>query len=155
MWRTASSWTPWRGTSSTASPPTWRDKPVTAGGEGFEQREIPVGRGLLYVHLWDGQDWEMSQAEPGREKEGWTLDKVFKVEITPDEPDGYRYATQMDLPARGTAYTQVLRKARVANFVKMETEVLQVYQGPVTTDMVDGTPFSELNTLGCCPLPTG
>ena len=33
-------------------------------GEGFEQQEIPVGRGLLYVHLWDGQDWEMSAAEP-------------------------------------------------------------------------------------------
>ena len=29
----------------------------------------------------------------------------------------------------------------------METEVLQVYQGPVTTDMVDGALFSELNTL--------
>ena len=28
-------------------------------GEGFEQQEIPVGRGLLYVHLWDGQDWEI------------------------------------------------------------------------------------------------
>lgn len=38
-------------------------------GEGFEQREIPVGRGLLYVHLWDGKDWEMSQAEP-EQKEG-------------------------------------------------------------------------------------
>ena len=38
-------------------------------GEGFEQREIPVGRGLLYVHLWDGQDWEMSQTEP-EQKEG-------------------------------------------------------------------------------------
>lgn len=75
------------------------------------------------------------------------MDKVFKVEITPDEPDGYRYATQMDLPARGTAYTQVLRKARVANFVKMETEVLQVYHGPVTADMVEGTPLSDLNTL--------
>ena len=33
-------------------------------GEGFEQQEIPVGKGLLYVHLWDGQDWEMSAAEP-------------------------------------------------------------------------------------------
>ena len=33
-------------------------------GEGFEQQEIPVGRGLLYVHLWDGQDWEMSTTEP-------------------------------------------------------------------------------------------
>ena len=32
-------------------------------GEGFEQREIPVGRGLLYVHLWDGQDWEMTTTE--------------------------------------------------------------------------------------------
>ena len=39
-------------------------------GEGFEQREIPVGRGLLYVHLWDGQDWEMSQTEPGQKEEG-------------------------------------------------------------------------------------
>lgn len=39
-------------------------------GEGFEQREIPVGRGLLYVHLWDGQDWEMSQAEPGQREGG-------------------------------------------------------------------------------------
>lgn len=32
-------------------------------GEGFEQQEIPVGRGLLYVHLWDGQDWEMTATE--------------------------------------------------------------------------------------------
>ena len=39
-------------------------------GEGFEQQEIPVGRGLLYVHLWDGQGWEMSQAEPGQREEG-------------------------------------------------------------------------------------
>ena len=38
-------------------------------------------------------------------------------------------------------------QAKVANSEKMETEVLQVYQGPVTTDMVDGAPFSELNTL--------
>lgn len=30
-------------------------------GEGFEQREISVGRGLLYVHLWDGQSWGMAQ----------------------------------------------------------------------------------------------
>ena len=73
--------------------------------------------------------------------------KVFKVEITNGEPDGYRYATQMDLPARGAAYTQALRQAKVANFVKMETEVLQVYQGPVTADMVVGAPLSDLNTL--------
>ena len=33
-------------------------------GEGFEQQEIHVGRGLLYVHLWDGQNWEMSATEP-------------------------------------------------------------------------------------------
>ena len=75
------------------------------------------------------------------------MDKVFKVEITNGEPDGYRYATQMDLPARGVAYTQALRQAKVANFVKMETEVLQVYQGPVTADMVVGAPLSDLNTL--------
>lgn len=37
-------------------------------GEGFEQREIPVGRGLLYVHLWDGQDWEMTTTEPGQQE---------------------------------------------------------------------------------------
>jgi hypothetical protein len=75
------------------------------------------------------------------------LDKVFKVEITNGEPDGYRYATQMDLPARGAAYTQALRQAKVANFVKMETEVLQVYHGPVTAGMVEGAPLSDLNTL--------
>lgn len=75
------------------------------------------------------------------------MDKVFKVEITNGEPDGYRYATQMDLPARGAAYTLALRQAKVANFVKMETEVLQVYQGPVTADMVVGAPLSDLNTL--------
>lgn len=33
-------------------------------GEGFEQQEIHVGRGLLYVHLWDGHNWEMSATEP-------------------------------------------------------------------------------------------
>lgn len=75
------------------------------------------------------------------------MDKVFKVEITNGEPDGYRYATQMDLPARGAAYTQALRQAKVANFVKMEAEVLQVYHGPVTADMVVGAPLSDLNTL--------
>ena len=37
-------------------------------GEGFEQQEIPVGQGLLYVHLWDGQNWEMTTAEPGQEE---------------------------------------------------------------------------------------
>ena len=37
-------------------------------GEGFEQREIPVGRGLLYVHLWDGQGWEMSASEPEQDE---------------------------------------------------------------------------------------
>ena len=37
-------------------------------GEGFEQQEIPVGKGLLYVHLWDGQDWEMTTTDPGQEE---------------------------------------------------------------------------------------
>ena len=37
-------------------------------GEGFEQREIPVGKGLLYVHLWDGQDWEMTATEPEQQE---------------------------------------------------------------------------------------
>ena len=37
-------------------------------GEGFEQQEIPVGRGLLSVHLWDGQDSEMTTTEPGQEE---------------------------------------------------------------------------------------
>ena len=32
-------------------------------GEAFEQQEIPVGKGLLYVHLWDGQNWEMTTTE--------------------------------------------------------------------------------------------
>ena len=39
-------------------------------GEGFEQQEIPVGRGLLYVHLWDGQDWEMAATEPEQREKG-------------------------------------------------------------------------------------
>ena len=75
------------------------------------------------------------------------MDKVFKVEITNGQPDGYLYATQLDLPARGAAYTQALRHARVTNFVRMEAEVLQVYQGPVTAEMVAGVPLSDLNTL--------
>ena len=74
------------------------------------------------------------------------MDKVFKVEITNGQPDGYLYATQLDLPARGFAYTQALRQARVTNFVRMEAEVLQVYQGPVTADMVAGAPLSDLKT---------
>ena len=39
-------------------------------GEGFEQQEIPVGKGLLYVHLWDGQDWEMAATEPEQREKG-------------------------------------------------------------------------------------
>lgn len=75
------------------------------------------------------------------------MDKVFKVEITNGQPDGYLSATFLDLPASENEYIQAQIQAKVANSEKMETEVLQVYQGPVTTDMVDGTPFSELNTL--------
>lgn len=75
------------------------------------------------------------------------MDKVFKVEITNGEPNGYLSATFLDLPASENEYIQAQIQAKVANSEKMETEVLQVYQGPVTTDMVDGTPFSELNTL--------
>ena len=75
------------------------------------------------------------------------MDKVFKVEITNGEPNGYLSATFLDLPASENEYIQAQVQAKVANSEKMETEVLQVYQGPVTTDMVDGAPFSELNTL--------
>ena len=75
------------------------------------------------------------------------MDKVFKVEITNGEPNGYLFATFLDLPASENEYIQAQIQAKVANSERMETEVLQVYQGPVTTDMVDGTPFSELNTL--------
>ena len=75
------------------------------------------------------------------------MDKVFKVEITNGEPNGYLSATFLDLPASENEYIQAQIQAKVANFEKMEAEVLQVYQGPVTTDMVDGAPFSELNTL--------
>lgn len=75
------------------------------------------------------------------------MDKVFKVEITNGEPNGYLSATFLDLPTSENEYIQAQIQAKVANSEKMETEVLQVYQGPVTTDMVDGTPFSELNTL--------
>ena len=75
------------------------------------------------------------------------MDKVFKVEITNGEPNGYLSATFLDPPASENEYIQAQIQAKVANSEKMETEVLQVYQGPVTTDMVDGAPFSELNTL--------
>lgn len=75
------------------------------------------------------------------------MDKVFKVEITNGEPNGYLSATFLDLPASENEYIQAQIQAKVANSEKMETEVLQVYQGPVTTDMVDGALFSELNTL--------
>ena len=75
------------------------------------------------------------------------MDKVFKVEITNGEPNEYLSATFLDLPASENEYIQAQVQAKVANSEKMETEVLQVYQGPVTTDMVDGALFSELNTL--------
>lgn len=75
------------------------------------------------------------------------MDKVFKVEITNGQPDGYLYATQLDLPASEDEYAQAKHQAKVTNFVRMEAEVLQVYQGPVTAEMVAGVPLSDLNTL--------
>ena len=32
-------------------------------GEGFEQREIDVGAGDLYAHLWSWDDWEIQTEE--------------------------------------------------------------------------------------------
>ena len=75
------------------------------------------------------------------------MDKVFKVEITNGEPNGYLSATFLDLPASENEYIQAQVQAKVANSEKMETEVLQVYQGPVTAEMVAGVPLSDLNTL--------
>ena len=75
------------------------------------------------------------------------MDKVFKVQITNGEPNGYLSATFLDLPASENEYIQAQIQAKVANSEKMETEVLQVYQGPVTADMVEGAPLSDLNTL--------
>ena len=75
------------------------------------------------------------------------MDKVFKVEITNGEPNGYLSATFLDLPASENEYIQAQIQAKVANSEKMETAVLQVYQGPVTADMVEGAPLSDLNTL--------
>lgn len=75
------------------------------------------------------------------------MDKVFKVEITNGEPNGYLSATFLDLPASENEYIQAQIQTKVANSEKMETEVLQVYQGPVTADMVEGAPLSDLNTL--------
>ena len=41
------------------------------------------------------------------------MDKVFKVEITPGEPDGYRYCHAVwTYPPAGHAYTQAQRQAR-------------------------------------------
>lgn len=53
----------------------------------------------------------------------------------------------MDLPASEDEYAQAKHQAKVTNFVRMEAEVLQVYQGPVTAEMVAGVPLSDLNTL--------
>ena len=75
------------------------------------------------------------------------MDKVFKVEITNGEPNGYLSATFLVLPASENEYIQAQIQAKVANFEKMEAEVLQVYQGPVTAEMVAGAPLSDLNTL--------
>lgn len=41
VWRIASSWNPWRGMNLTASPPTWRDKPVMAGARASSSRRSP------------------------------------------------------------------------------------------------------------------
>ena len=38
-------------------------------GEGFEQRPISLDRAELYVHLWQGQNWEMSQGAPPQQEE--------------------------------------------------------------------------------------
>lgn len=73
--------------------------------------------------------------------------KIFRVEITNGKPNGYLYATQLDLPASEDEYAQAKHRARVDNFVRMEAEVLQVYQGPVTAEMVNSAPLSDLNTL--------
>ena len=75
------------------------------------------------------------------------MNKVFKVEITNGQPDGYLYATQLDLPASEDECAQAKHQAKVTNFVRIEAEVLQVYQGPVTAEMVDTAPLSDLNTL--------
>lgn len=38
-------------------------------GEGFEQRPISLDRAELYVHLWQGQNWEMSQGALTQQEE--------------------------------------------------------------------------------------
>ena len=46
------------------------------------------------------------------------MDKVFKVEITNGEPNGYLSATFLDLPASENEYIQAQIQAKVANSEK-------------------------------------
>ena len=57
----------------TASPTICRDKPVTAGARASSSRRSPWAGGLLYVHQWDGQDWEMITTGAGgrRSRHRW------------------------------------------------------------------------------------
>ena len=128
-WRIASWWIISPRRNWTFSKNTWKARPQMAGARASNSGRFPWAGACSMSTCGTGRTGRCPRQNRSRKKEGWTLDKVFKVEITNGEPDGYLYATQLDLPASEDEYAQAKHQAKVTNFVRMEAEVLQVYQG--------------------------
>ena len=75
------------------------------------------------------------------------MDKVFRVQVSEGTQEACRYATQLDLPASLGECLKAQKRAHVSVPFQVEIEVVEVYQGPVTAEMVAGVPLSDLNTL--------
>ena len=76
------------------------------------------------------------------------MDKVFRVQVSEGTQEACRYATQLDLPASLGECLKAQKRAHVSDPFQVETEVVEVYQGPVTTEMLEsGNTLSNLNTL--------